>query len=154
MYLLLRKYRQEHGRYPSIFNRSPVLEALAPSAPQQQPQQPAPQPQQRRSRRVWRAENAQSGAPQYTVQAGEGELSLGMGRKPSTEEYELHDVNTNTHSEPASGDTSEQNLERTPSRLRDSLPPYIPPPQSAVTVDRARRSSLPSARTNFESLPQ
>ena len=142
IYLLLRKYRQEHGHYPSIFNRSPVLEALAPSAPlQPQLQQPAPQRQQRRSRRVWRAENAQNGAPTYTVQAGDGELSLGIGRKQSTEEYELHEVNT--HSEPASGDTSEQNAERTPSRPRDSLPPYIPPPQPAVTVDR--RSSLPSA---------
>jgi len=124
----------------------------APAAPQAQPQ-PNPRP-----RGVWRAEPRAHGLPGYSLQAAEGELSLGTGRKPSLEEYELTESRSNTtrasrdtrrdSAVTTSGEDGEVQPEQQPRRsIRpgDPLPPYVPPPAPArvVTVERvsSRRAS-------------
>ena len=92
--------------------------------------------------RVWRAEPHQAGLPNYTLEPTRGELSLGIGRKRSSEEYELVETVTNT-SQPTR-ETGTTETEPSPAPRRDPLPPYIPPPaQAVVAAERVggRRSS-------------
>lgn len=113
---------------------------------------------ERRSRRVWRAEPAPNGVPAYTSEAATGELSLGMGRKESTEEYEMVRVEsmaerressatvlegTNEVEEDVEGETVSA---AAIAPVSDPLPPYVPPPPPAVVVSHVRAKSSESAR--------
>jgi len=113
----------------------------------------------RRTRRVWRAEPALNGVPAYTSEAATGELSLGVGRKQSTEEYEMVNVESTAERRESSGtmlegvdDEGDEEVEATPApavvaEVPDPLPPYVPPPPPAVTVSHVRSMSSESART-------
>jgi len=110
----------------------------------------------RRTRRVWRAEPALNGVPAYTSEAATGELSLGVGRKQSTEEYEMVTPESTAERRESSGtmlegvdDEGDEEVETSPSpaivaEVADPLPPYVPP---AVTVSHVRSMSSELART-------
>ena len=124
------------------------------------PERPAVTPA-RRSRRVWRAEQSSNGVPAYTSQPATGELSLGIGRKQSAEDYEMVRVESMADvasRRESSGTALEWNeggddVERSPSPapvvpIADPLPPYVPPPPSpAVVVTRVRSKDSESVRT-------
>ena len=98
--------------------------------------------QQRRNRGVWRAEVIH-GLPNYTPEARIGELSLGRGRKPSTEEedYEMETRSPATTDQDSQPNSRLDVAERRTSRptVSDSLPPYLPPPQLAVVAPATPR---------------
>jgi len=142
---------------PILRGRGLTAAPPAPVAVATPPPRPIPRP-----RGVWRAEQRTPGLPGYTVQAAEGELSLGTGRKPSLEEYELTESISNTtrlsrdtrrdSAATTSGEEGEVQTEPQPEpqprrsvRPGDPLPPYVPPPAPArvVTVERvsSRRAS-------------
>jgi len=145
--LLMYLYKRKHGHFPRV-GRKPIIH---------EPPAVAPTPAQTRRRRgVWRSSQAvEEGVPGYTVEAMGGELSLGMGRKHTDEEfYELAENPGQTES--ISGDArslrtqisramtaviddvqSEARSEiRRPSTRDEELPPYIPPPSPAIVADR------------------
>jgi hypothetical protein len=111
----------------------------------------------RRTRRVWRAEPALNGVPAYTSEAATGELSLGIGRKQSTEEYEMVRIESMAERRESSGtvlegmnDEGEEEVETaTPpvavAEVPDPLPPYVPPLPPAVTGSHGPSMSPESA---------
>ena len=113
----------------------------------------------RRTRRVWRAEPALNGVPVYTSEATTGELSLGMGRKQSTEEYEMVRVESMMEIRESSGtvlegmnDTGDEEVETVASPVAvaetaDPLPPYVPPLPPAATGSHVPSMSSESVRT-------
>ena len=110
---------------------------------------------ERRSRRVWRAEPALNGVPAYTSEAATGELSLGIGRKRSTEEYEMVRVESMMERRASSGTMLEGEIEgdevdevevAPQAPVSDPLPPYVPPPPPVVVASHARATSLESTR--------
>ena len=86
----------------------------------------------RRARRgvpVWRAD-VEDGVPTYTVEATDGELSLGIGArlKLTDEDIEMDSVQ-GEHPEPATDE-----LQETEGETSAILPPYIPPPRPAAAA--------------------
>jgi hypothetical protein len=139
-------YHHKHGRFPPISRGRHALPATRPSA-----QAPAARPRTRGG--VWRSEQPQNGLPSYTARAAAGELSLGTGRKNSTDEYELTESTSNmstngegtTSQLPEISEPGEENqTEAQPTKQSDSLPPYVPPPIRAI-VPAARVDSHQSA---------
>jgi hypothetical protein len=102
----------------------------------------------RRRERVWRSEVI-VGLPGYTKEPRQGELSLGAGKKFSSE-YELNAMETGNlervetgELQVAQGGTSnmgESTQETTPS---DPSPPYLPPPERAVLSRSRQNQSYP-----------
>jgi len=128
-----------------------------------------PVPLVRRDRRysrrgVWRADDTQEGLPRYSIQAMDGEMSLGIGRKRTAEEEELElrelqrEANVEQGGEMGDGTTGrigEFESRRlsvagadgihTPGsmdrRASESLPPYLPSPNPAY-IPKGSRISL------------
>jgi len=158
-------YRRKHGQYPT-FARKRIINEPTPAAPQRS-----------RRRGVWRPGQPDEGLPGYTMEAKDGEMSLGVGRKRTDdEEYELEEHIDRTSGE--SGTQEEIGREvRQPSvasvgsarrdgrdlsprppngavKPPETLPPYIPPPSPALLADSgfgrvASRNSVSSTRSSF-----
>lgn len=130
-------YHRRHGHYPQFGRKrghigAPIVTAAAP----------------RRTRRlgVWRAPQTGEGVPGYTMEAGCGEMSLGIGRKRSDEpdQYEMEETLTpppnsgegRTTREPSVA-TAQEADGTIPALTKPNevLPPYIPPPAPAVVAD-------------------
>jgi hypothetical protein len=110
----------------------------SPPATQSGPVIPATTRPLRRNRAVWRSEVI-PGLPTYTLQARDGELSLGGARKPSTEdeEFELEARPSASHEQGAETLPETNESEGTTSgALELHPPPYIPPPPAAVVRPR------------------
>jgi hypothetical protein len=157
-------YRRKYGRYPTFAHKR-IINEPTPAVP-------------RRSRRlgVWRPGHPDEGLPGYTMEAKDGEMSLGVGRKRTDEEeYEMED-----HVERTSGESGTQEeigrearqpsvasvgsargdgepLSTRPSngagKPSETLPPYIPPPSPAFLADSGfgrvgSRNSVSSTRRN------
>jgi hypothetical protein len=161
---LMYLYKRKHGHFPRIGNKQLIHEAPIPS--------PAPARTTRR-RGVWRASQAiDNGVPSYTVEAKDGEMSLGMGRKITDENfYELSEMPGQTErssmdarslrtqtsfattvvSDGRLSNVETRSEHRRPSAPRnEDLPPYIPPPSPAIVADRLGRSA--SFRSNGSSV--
>lgn len=90
-----------------------------------------------RRRAVWRPGDPEEGLPGYTMEAKDGELSLGIGRKRAEEEQELSEamersIRETSQSRTGSSGTGFTEVTAPPSA--EELPPYIPPPPPAVLV--------------------
>jgi hypothetical protein len=149
--LIISAYRRKHGHYPS-FRRKPVTNGTPPTNPAA--------PWSRR-RAVWRPGDAEEGLPGYTMEAKEGELSLGIGRKRgSEEENELAEALERSISEqtresrPESTITTGGNTEVTTPKRTEELPPYIPPPAPAVLVKNGYIFGRIGSRQSVASAPR
>lgn len=150
-------YKRKHGHYPRLGQKQLIHEA---------PILPTVAPVRQRRPGVWRSSQAiDYGVPSYTVEAADGEMSLGMGRKLTDEHfYEMAETpgeaereNADARSlrtqtsfattavpEEVPGDNRTES--RRPSLRDEELPPYIPPPSPAIVADRLGRSA--SFRSN------
>jgi hypothetical protein len=136
--LLVYLYYHKYGHYPfcggkRATNARPRTNPAAPWS---------------RTRAVWRPGDPEEGLPGYTMEAKEGELSLGMGRKRAVEEEELREALERSISEGSRGSeagstitTAAGNAEvttplpaTTGGNPAEELPPYIPPPPPAVLL--------------------
>ena len=118
-------------------------------------------------RGVWRPGDIEEGLPGYTMEAKEGELSLGIGRKrgeddeeESTEMTETS-INTETRASSRAGSTVTTATEVTTplpaamgGKRPEDLPPYIPPPPPAVLVKNGYIFGRVGSRQSVGSAPR
>ena len=120
--LIIYLYHRKNGHCPS-FGRKRVTNGHPPTNPAA--------PWSRR-RAVWRPGDQEEGLPGYTMEAKEGELSLGIGRKRGEEEEqelsEAMERSIRETSQSRTGSTSTGSTEVTTPPSAEELPPYIPPP--------------------------
>ena len=126
--LIIYLYHRKHGHYPSLRRKrvtnGPTRNNL--TAPWS------------RRRAVWRPEDPEEGLPGYTMEAKDGELSLGIGRKRAVEERDLTEAierSIRETRESRTGSVITTATGRTevttppPAEMgAEELPPYIPPP--------------------------
>ena len=161
-------YRRKYGRYLT-FGRKSIINGPTPVVPRRY-----------RHRGVWRPGQSDEGLPGYTIEAKDGEMSLGVGRKRTDEEeYELEDHVDRTSGESGSQEEIEREArhpsvasiasarddggERPSTRVAmppEMLPPYIPPPSPALLADSgfgriaSRRNSASSMSGRRGSFPR
>lgn len=76
------------------------------------------------------------GLPNYTRRPRQGEMSLGVGRKRTNDEHELSETNPVQNEETGGADRAHAILhDSTLTTQAPKLPPYVPPPPSAVVTD-------------------